>query len=167
MLFTLLKIVPSAKDKHAVQCSHCSSTNVIQYGTYLRRHPQTETEIRIQRYLCKSPKCPWQTFSILPFPLLPIIRHAFHTLQSCHCLSNIMLLPQAIVARLLALERNVIGRLKAFGQIFTEWFTHERDIAEWGQDLPRFWGDFTRDFSQRLYPRRWIKPPPTQHVPLH
>jgi len=167
MFYTLLKIVPSAKEKQGIRCSHCFSHHVIQHGTYPRRDPETETEIRIQRYLCKAPECPWRTFSILPFPILPIVRHAFHTLLSCHCLSDIMLLPQAVVARRFALDRVVIGRLTAFGREFMDWFEHERKIAGWGLDLPRFWSDFTRDFSQRFYPRRWGKPPPTQHVHLH
>jgi len=78
-----------------------------------------------------------------------------------------MLLPQAVEARRFALDRVVTERLTAFCREFMDWFEHERKIAGWGLDLPRFLSDFTRDFSQRFYPRWWGKPSPTQHVPLH
>lgn len=156
----------SAKKNHQVSCSHCSSTAVVRNGTYVRANPENDTEITVQRYLCKCPECPWQTFSILPESVLPVIRHSYKTLFSCHTMFN-KGMNQATVARQLGLNRGVVKRLKSFCCKFMVWLKQEKKIAEWGSEPLRFWPDFTRDFSQHFFPKRWIKPASTQHIPIY
>jgi hypothetical protein len=66
---------------------------------------------------------------------------------------------QAHTARKLILTRGVVKQLATFCQRFIPWFNTEKHIAPWGPnpeaDQIRFWIDFTRDFSQALYPKRW------------
>lgn len=146
----------SAKENHQICCTHCSSTLVVRNGTYARNDPRTDKEIRVQRYLCKSPECPWQTFSILPEFVLPVIRHVYGTLISCHAMVK-KGMPQAEIARKLGVERGIAKRLKVFCRKFMAWFVREKKIANWGSNPLRFWPDFTRDFSQSLYPGKWVK----------
>lgn len=146
----------SAKENNQICCTHCSSTLVVRNGTYARNDPRTDKEIRVQRYLCKSPECPWKSFSIPPKFILPVIRHVYGTLLSCHAMVK-KGMPQAEIVRKLGVERGVAKRLKLFCRKFMAWFVREKTIANWGTNLLRFWPDFTRDFSQSLYPGRWVK----------
>lgn len=159
---TLLENAPYNKKKQPIRCSHCSTTLVIRNGTYPRNDPQSDTEIRVQRYLCKSPECPWQSFSVLPAPLLPVIRHAYEKLFSCYAMVK-KGISQAAVAKKLSLGRGVVKRLKCFCHKFITWLDRERKVTDWGLDPLLFWPDFTRDFSQSFFPARWIKLPSTQH----
>jgi hypothetical protein len=60
----------------------------------------------------------------------------------------------------MGLSRGVIKRLIILGRKFLPWFDHEKKIAEWGPDPDAnpllSWTDFTRDFSQSFYPKRWL-----------
>ena len=71
---TIVKNDASAKKNLHVLCCHCSSSLTVRNGTYPRNDPKNNTEIRVQRYLCKSPECPWKSFSVLPELVLPVIR---------------------------------------------------------------------------------------------
>jgi hypothetical protein len=159
MVSMLLKIDQSAKSVNQVRCSRCATTLIIRHGTYFRADPVRPTLVKIQRYLCKSPECPRRTFSVLPFPLLPIVRHTFGTHIIGYVLGNALRRPQSIVSGLLEITRGRTKRLSEFCREFIPWFYHEAKIADWGtnllQDPARFWADFTRDFSQRFYPARW------------
>ena len=159
---TLLENAPSDKKKRPIRCSHCSTTLVVRNGTYPRNDPQNDTEIRVQRYLCKSPECTWYSFSVLPAPLLPVIRHAYEKLFSCYAMIQ-KGINQAAVARKLSLGRGVVKRLKPLCRKFITWLDQERKVTDWGLDPLLFWPDFTRDFSQSFFPERWIKSPSTQH----
>jgi len=149
----------SDKEEQFVRCPHCATPLTIRYGRYQRNHPEKPEQVNVQRYLCKSPCCPWKTFSILPYPFLPIVRHFLQTLFFFHCFFNIAKNTQAQTARQLVVTRGVVKRLTRFCDRFTPWFHSEKKIALWGQDPEadhnRFWPDFTRDFSQALYPKRW------------
>ena len=165
-MHTVLKNDQSCKQEPLIRCPHCATSLIIRYGTYKRAHPEESIQIKIPRFVCKSPLCPRITFSVLPYPFLPIVRHFFQTLLYCHCLCNINKMSQAEGARRMGLSRGVIKRLSTFGQKFTAWFDHEKKIAEWGpfpDAIPSlFWTNFTRDFSQVFYPRRWPMHVPTR-----
>ena len=167
---TLLKIDESCKEEPLIRCPHCANTLISRNGTYQRAHPQGSVPVKVQRFLCKSARCPWATFSLLPPPFLPIIRYFFRTIDYCHCLCNIEKASQAEGTRQMSLSRGVIKRLSAFGRKFFSWFNHEKKIADWGPDPdanpPQSWPDFTRDFSQSFYPKRWWIHAPTQLIPV-
>lgn len=147
------------KQENPIRCPHCATTLTSRNGTYLRAHPEEPGQVAVQRYLCKSPYCPWKTFSVLPFPFLPIIRHFYQTLLCCHCLYNVKHKSQAVTAGQLDKNRGIIKRLGAFCRRFIPWLNQEKVFAEWGpnpmvnNDVS--WPDFTRDFSQVFYPKRW------------
>ena len=163
---TIVRNGLSAKQNFQIRCSHCSSTLVVRNGTYPRNDPQTDEEIRIQRYLCRSPDCPWKSFSVLPKPILPIIRHTYETLFFCYAMLKSGM-NQAALAWRLNVKRGVAKRLGSLCHRFVAWFNREKSIANWGLGPPDFWPDFTRDFSQFFFPERWIKLPSTQHIPLY
>lgn len=162
---TIVRNHASAKENHPVCCNHCSSSLTVRNGTYPRYDPIRGTIIRVQRYLCKSPQCPWRSFSILPRPVLPVIRHAYETLFHCYDMlkSN---MNQASIARKLGLTRGVVKRLEAVCLKFIAWFDLEKTIADWGSDPLKYWPDFTRDLSQHLFPGKWRKKPSTQYIHL-
>lgn len=159
-MYSLFENKVSGKQEHSARCPHCATSLTIRYGKYQRAQPEEPEPVNIQRYRCKSPDCPWKTFSILPYPFLPIVRHFLKTLFFFQCLSNMNQGTQAHVARKLALARGIVKRLVSFCQRFIPWFEMERYIALWGPDPEvdqiRSWTDFTRDFSQSLYPKRWV-----------
>jgi len=158
-MHTILKHTCSGKEEHCVRCPHCATTLIVRHGTYQRAHPHEQELINVQRYRCKSPACPWKTFSILSYPFLPIMRHFQSTIFFFHALFNIGKKTQADTARKLGVTRGVIKRLDQFCHRFVPWFTQEKYIGAWGPDPEtypeRFWMDYTRDFSQALYPKRW------------
>ena len=150
----------SGKEEHTVRCPHCATSLTIRYGRYQRAHPEESELVDVQRYRCNSPDCLWKTFSILPYPFLPIVRHFQKTIFFFHCFFNIDRNTQAHTARKLGLTRGVVKRLASFCHRFIPWFNLEKNIALWGPDpevgQERFWIDYTRDFSQSLYPKRWV-----------
>lgn len=164
---TIVRNDTSAKRKNnQVCCCHCSSTVTVRNGTYPRNDPQNDKQIRVQRYLCKSPECTWQSFSVLPAPILPVIRHVYETLFDCYAMFE-KGMNQATIARRLNLKRGVVKRLKQACQKFVVWFNLEKTIADWGPAPLKAWPDFTRDFSQYFFPEKWLKKPSTQHIPLY
>ena len=158
----VLEFSPNNKQESSILCPHCATSSISRYGTYQRNHPEQSDQVTVQRYLCKSPLCPWRTFSILPYPFLPIVRHFYHVLLCCHALYNVQGRSQAFTARQLGVSRGIIKRLGIFCHRFTAWLDHEKVFALWGPDpvanSQAFWPDFTRDFSQTFYPRRWLIP---------
>lgn len=171
MMKKLFEINDSDKEKQPIRCPHCHSTLAIRHGTYLRAHPENSTHVKIQRYLCKSKKCPRSTFSVLPYPFLRVVRHFFGTVLFFHNLFELRTLSQATIGRISKLSRGCVKRLYKFCQGFVPWFNHERRIADWGPhpeaDPNMFWADFTRDFSHHFYPKRWGIIFPTQHIPVY
>lgn len=151
--------ISSGKEDRPVRCPHCATTLLIRYGGYLRAHPHDQRQIRVQRYLCKSSACSGKTFSILPCFFLPIVRHFHRTLFLLHVLLHEEGKTQSDTARLLGLTRGVVKRLGLFNRRFLPWFHREKHIGEWGPDPAadsgRYWMEYTREFSQSLYPKRW------------
>jgi hypothetical protein len=166
IMYTILQKKQSYKEEQQVRCPHCATSLTICYGNYKRAHPEKPIQVDIQRYLCKFPDCQWKTFSVLPHPFLPIIRHFYHTLLLCHLLCNIKKMTQVAVSRQLGLSRGIIKRLSAFSHRFSPWFHREKKIADWGPapdtNPTRFWPEFCRDFSQSFYQKRWLIILPTQ-----
>ena len=158
---TLLQIAAAGNKEPIIRCPHCATTLICRYGTYKRAHPEEPNPTKIQRFLCKSKRCPRRTFSVLKHPFLPIVRHFLSTVLNCHRLCNLGKAKQAEGARRMNLSRGIIKRLSAFAQKFFPWFEREQKISDWGPDLdvkpPPFWPDFIRDFSQSFYPKRWQK----------
>jgi transposase-like protein len=150
------------KQEHPIRCPHCATTLICRYGTYLRAHPEQPIQVPVQRYLCKSPYCRWRTFSLLPYPFLPIIRHFYQALLYCHHLYNVKKESQASTGRRLGKERGVIKRLGGFCRRFIPWIEQEKVFTEWGPDPTAnhgvFWPDFVWDVSQAFYPNRWPAP---------
>lgn len=166
---TLFEINHYGKLDYPLRCPHCASSIFIRHGTYLRSHPEDESrQVTIQRYLCKCPNCPWKTFSVLPHPFLPIVRHFFQALLFFHYLSNVQKKSQAAIARQLNVTRGVVKRLGIFCCRFIPWLNHEKEFADWGPGLEakpaELWPNFTRDFSQTFYPKKWSPPIPTQLI---
>jgi len=143
------------------RCPHCHNTLVIRYGTYPRAHPEQAVQVRVQRFLCKSPLCPRVTFSVLRHPFLPIVRHFYQTIFYCQSLFAANRLTQAEGARRLGVGRGVVKRLRTLVARVVPWLDHERNIATWGPDPTsrpdQCWLDFTRDFSHSFYPWRCWK----------
>jgi len=170
IMSTLFEINHFGKLEYPLRCPHCATSMIIRYGTYLRSYPEEKSrQVAVQRYLCKQPNCPWKTFSILPYPFLPIVRHFYQTLLLCHCLCNVKNISQAATARQLHVTRGIVKRLGIFCRRFIPWLNHEKEFADWGPDpegqSAALWPDFTRDFSQTFYPKRWSPPLPTQLIP--
>ena len=133
MKTTLVRKTASAKQNHSVRCCHCSSPLIACNGTYPRNDPQSDRQIRVQRYLCKSPKCPWKSFSLLPPPILPVIRHTYKTLFDSYSMFE-RGMSQAIIAKQLGIKRGVAKRLETVCRKFMAWFKTEKPIAAWGTD---------------------------------
>lgn len=166
---TLCEIIHKGKLEYPLRCPHCATSTIIRHGTYLRSHPEESRQVAIQRYLCKCPNCPWKTFSVLPYPFLPIARHFFQALLLFHCLCNEKNYSQAAIAGQLNVTRGVAKRLGIFCRRFFPWLNHEKEFADWGPGFEvkpsALWPDFIRDYSQTFYPKRWSPPLPTQLIP--
>ena len=159
------------KKEQKILCPYCSTSFTIRYGFYYRAYPQKSIQVSIQRYRCNSPKCPRKTFSVLPYPFLPILRHFYHTLLFCYSLYRNSKLTQADGARKMSMPRGTFKRLRTFCKRFIPWFDGEREIACWNLHsnvvLSSSWADFTRYFSQSFYPKRWKVVPPTEYIPMN
>lgn len=157
---TLFENAEFRKQEPLIRCPHCATSLTIHHGSYQRAHPEKPILVKIPRFRCKSPRCPKITFSVLPHPFLSIVRHFLQTLLFCHALCEVDKVSQAEGSRSMGLSRGVIKRLIILGQKFLPWFDHEKKIAEWGPDPDAnpllSWTDFTRDFSQSFYPKRWL-----------
>lgn len=165
-MITVAKFAAFNKNETHPRCPHCGTSLAIRYGTYPRAHPERGDPIRVPRFLCKSPECRRVTFSLLPPPLLPIVRHFYHTLLYCYALVIGDQSTQAEIAEQLKVTRGVAKRLHAFTQRFIPWWQQERKIAAWGDDPCSSWPQFSRDFSQKFYPWRCWGIAPTQYIPV-
>ncbi len=166
IMSTLFEINQYGKQEKTTRCPHCATSIIIRYGTYLRSHPEESCgQVAVQRYFCKHPNCPRKTFSFLPFPFLPIVRHFYQTLLLLHCLYNVQNSTQAATARQLNVTRGIVKRLGIFCGRFIPWLDKEKEFADWGTGSGEIsvalWADFTRDFSQTFYPSRWLTALPT------
>ncbi|WP_153306667.1 transposase [Desulfogranum japonicum] len=159
-----------SKQELPIRCPQCAMRVTIRNGSYKRAHPEENCQIRIQRYLCKYQRCPRKTFSVQPYPLLPVLRHFYETVLLCHKLFTRQQMTLASMARHLNVTPGRAKRLGTFCHQFFHWLSHEQKVADWGAALQdnaaEHWVDFTRDFSRRFYPNRWPKALPTQYKPI-
>ena len=157
----------SSKLKQWRCCPFCSMPLIICSGFYDRYHPERGEPVKIQRYQCKAPECPVKTFSILPYPLLRIVRHTAKKIRQVYKLAMAGV-NQASISRILGLSRGVVKRLMEFSGRFFPWLAREQGIADWGPDLNKdpckVWPLFIRDFSHAFYPQRYGKFPSTQYI---
>lgn len=163
---TLSSSHPFRNQEPRISCPLCGNSLFTRNGSYPRRHPEKDVGVvRIPRYRCKVRRCPRVTFSVLPHPFLPIVRHFYQTILYCRSLFTDSRLPQAEGARKLEVTRGVARRMLALTKRVIPWLDREKNIANWGPDPTtrqgRFWDKFTRDFSQRFYPWRCWKIGPT------
>lgn len=134
----------SAKENNQIHFCHCSGALVVRNGTYPRNHPQKDVEIRVQRYLCKSPKCPWQSFSILPHSILPANRHTYGTLVRSYAMFKKRLTKTAIARMLeqLVREKGSFANLKLTPHKITFQCYNGLiiDQSDWNlKDIERYW----------------------------
>lgn len=159
----------SSKKEPQINCPCCATSLTIRYGFYQRAHPFKEGQISIQRYRCNLPECPRKTFSVLPYPFLPILRHFYHTVLFCHV--SCSRLSQADGARKMKMHRGTYVRLRGFCDKFFSWFDREKKVANWNLQRDVItscsWADFTRYFSQHFYPNRWRFLLPTEYIPMN
>lgn len=159
-----------SKKEQRIHCPCCATSLNIRYEFYQRVHPFKEGHISVQRYRCNTPECPRKTFSVLPYPLLPILRHFYHTLLFCH-VSCRKKLSQADGARKMKMHKGTYKRLRVFCDKFFPWFNREKKIAGWslqsGVVTSCSWADFTRYFSQHFYPNRCRFLLPTEYIPMN
>ena len=146
------------KPKLPVKCPFCAMRLTICYGYYQRFHPETSELIDIPRYKCKMKACPVFTFSILPYPLLRVVRHTYRKAKIMHGLAMFRV-TQASASRTSGLSRGVVKRLYEFTRRFFSWLEHERGILVWGPDFENdscsVWPAFIRDFSHAFYPKKF------------
>ena len=146
------------KTKLPVKCPFCAMRLTICYGYYQRLHPETSELIDIPRYKCNVKACPVCTFSILPYPLLRVIRHAYLKVRQIYSLAMSQV-PQAAASRISGLSRGVVKRLYKFTRRFFPWLEREQGILAWGPDFESnpcsVWPAFIRDFSHAFYPKKW------------
>lgn len=163
----LINPTRSGKTKQPVRCPFCSMRRFNAHGSYARYHPEHHELITIKRYLCKVKSCPVKTFSILPVPLLRIVRHTYRKLKLVYDLQKAGM-NQASVSRAAGLSRGVIKRLFGLCPRFFLWLRHEQGIADWGLDFQaspcRAWASFIRDFSHAFYPARYGKSSTTENI---
>jgi len=67
----------SAQDPRHPACPHCANNRAIaRHGFYLRYRPGSPRQQAIPRFRCLNRECRHRTFSILPPPFLPRMRHS-------------------------------------------------------------------------------------------
>lgn len=78
ILSSILQCCRRIRKRISVVCPICgNSFSCPKAGSYRRYCPYRNERIRIQRYLCRNPKCSAVTFSLLPAFLLPIVSFSF------------------------------------------------------------------------------------------
>ena len=149
-------------------CPACGERHVfIRHGHYKRYLFDDSDQVRIQRYLCLNSQCRRRTFSILPHPFLPVIRHSL-------CFILLLLekvetdkLPIASLARSSCKSWPVIRRAVRRAEQVREWLIAEGKVSIWGPSpclAPAMsWTAFTRSLSWAFYPARFLNMPPTQN----
>lgn len=77
-LAPILQYCRSIGKRISVVCPICGNSCCCPKAGFYRRYcPYRKKRIRIQRYLCRNPKCSAVTFSVLPAFLLPVVSFSF------------------------------------------------------------------------------------------
>ncbi len=129
-------------------CGECH--RLTKWGHYTRYLFHGEDTIRIQRFRCLNSRCPRFTFSILPHPLLPIVR-----LPLCLILSLCSMYQKgdsiAELARTSGKSWSVIRRALAIGKRIKSVLNDEVPCLQPAVS----WTAFTHLFSWALFPGRF------------
>lgn len=144
------------KNTGRIRCPHCGETRLLSiHAEYSRHRHYSKSLESIRRYRCKNKRCKVKTFSVLPFPFLPVIRHTIFRLArivdaaarkcSIYAMEKTEKLDRGVIRRAIATGRKVLG-----------WIKKEAPAATWGP-LPcsspeRQWGAFTRSLSAFIFP---------------
>jgi hypothetical protein len=139
-----------------VQCPACGSrAGHTKHGFYARYAVDGEHLVLVPRYRCHNRACPKVTFSILPFPFLPWIRH-----RLCFLLWLVQTVMEGKSLRATSVTqhrtRGVIRRAIKRGRQVLAWFSKERHRSRWGPNPWRsptaHWTAFTQGFSCAVFP---------------
>ncbi len=152
-----------------VVCPGCGERFLcIKYGFYTRYLFSGEETIDVQRYLCRNKKCPRRTFSVRPFPLLPILR-----VTLCFLLTILSRHEEhgediATLARASGKSWGVTRRVLQTAGKVRNWLKKEGYVLCCGsppcRSCQKGWSVFTRAFSWAVFPVRFGISPPTQSV---
>ena len=145
------------KMNYEIKCPECGErVRIWGHGSYGRYALGGTYQVAVPRFRCLEQRCPRNTFSILPFPFLRVVRHSLCTLM---VLAMIVLKGEknkSALAREHELGRRSLQRALAKGIEVEDWFERESIIAGWGRWPPHqpesSWTDFTQAFSHRFYP---------------
>jgi hypothetical protein len=157
--------VAKQKLTSVVGCPFCGERHrLIKWGSYTRYLFDGDQVIKIQRVRCMNRQCPLVTFSLLPHPLLPVLR-----VPLCFLQALLRLHQKGISIAELAKDSGkswaVIRRcLKMARRI--QYFLRDQVQTILGACSPClnpaiYWTRFTRMFSWAFFPELHRKTPPT------
>ena len=145
------------KTSQEVKCPECGERDRIWgHGSYQRYALAASHQVAVPRFRCLQPRCPRNTFSILPFPFLRVVRHSLCTLMVLAVMFSQAQKSKSAWARELAIGRRSLHRALAKATAVRVWFEREVTVALWGRWPPHrpasHWTAFTQAFSHRFYP---------------
>jgi len=145
------------KTSQEVKCPECGERDRIWgHGSYQRYALAASHQVAVPRFRCLQPRCPRNTFSILPFPFLRVVRHSLCTLMVLAVMFSQAQKSKSAWARELAIGRRSLHRALAKATAVRVWFEREVTVALWGPWPPHrpgsHWTAFTQAFSHRFYP---------------
>jgi len=136
-------------------CPGCGERHLlIKWGFYTRYLFLGDDTIRIQRFRCLNGHCPRFTFSILPHPLLPIVR-----LPLCVIITLLSLYqdgrPVADLARKSDKSWPVVRRILSIARRIQAVLKNELELLLPCLHPAASWTVFTHAFSWALFPKRF------------
>jgi hypothetical protein len=148
-----------------IVCPQCGERRcLIKWGFYRRYLFAGDDTVMIQRIGCLNRRCPRRTFSVLPHPLLPVLR-----VPLCFLLTLLTMHQRGCTIAQLVRKSGkswpVVRRcLAAAGRVQT--FLQKEAATILGTASPCLqaaacWTAFTRALSWALFPKRFCKLPPT------
>jgi len=152
-----------------VVCPVCGERLMwIKYGFYPRYIFSSRKNILIQRYLCLNKKCQRRTFSILPYPMLPILRVSVFFLLAILSRHEENGENTSCLARESGMGWGVMRRMLQAAEKVRIWLRKEGYLHCFGSDpcrsRPIGWAGFIREFSWAIYPARFAISSPTQLI---
>ena len=136
-------------------CPSCGERHLlIKWGFYERYLFDGEDLIRVQRIRCLNSRCPRETFSTLPHPLLPIVRFPL-----CFLLSLLALHQEghsvAGLARKSGKRWSVVRRALVVAKRIKVVLKNELELILPCLHPAVSWTIFTHAFSWALFPKRF------------
>jgi len=135
-------------------CPDCGERHrLINWGFYTRYLFHEDDTIRIQRFRCLNTRCPRFTFSILPHPLLPVVR-----MPLCFIMTLLSLYQDgcliADISRTSGKSWSVIHRSLFIAKRIQSILRNEVELLLPCLHPAVSWTSFTHAFSWALFPRR-------------